>query len=262
MVFILFDSRCEMGKDLSIQHKLKEQLQAMENKRYKDLLDRYYQESAQTRLDARTEADSEFIGHCDELVKKAKEVIATGQKGYDTFAAALSDLAALCAILVKMNPLGQALGGLKDYVADKILEKKGVDIRPGAIWDNSVVTQRLKASREELVLPKLQYSIDFSNDKLRLDAEKVRRSDGKEISPELKETINDSMKKGLTVWLESKGYKLKAGTENEFVSAADGRALTEQMFNDLRGNDKEMDKFFSERFGLEMKHEPTPSPRP
>ena len=190
----------------------------------------------------------------DELLKKANELISSGQNGFDNWVAGMSQIVILGkklnAAMAASDPIGKLAGIVyESLLAGGYKVKDFIDAATTKAPDNT--------------LPELTGSIEFTDDN-QLDNNSIRenleRSDGKPVRPEQAVLV----KTAVIAWLKDvHKYEGHADHPDEFYKKQDDgtlKQLTKDHFNDLRDGDKGLNDYLSKRFGMEFKS--TPAPRP
>jgi hypothetical protein len=214
-------------------------------------------EMAQTRNVKREKGDQKFIAACKKLQEAGVKIIEEGQRGYDTWVAAMSSAVALGRLIVELNLGRQILVGLSKIEIPII---KARIPTPESVIDNKLAENSIPAVGKDCVLPELHYFVEFGSDnKLKFPdlMKNIRLSNGEPMTEKLQESLRESMKPGMIGWLDQQGYTVKPGTTDEFVSKADNTPLDQPTFNALRDNlSKDMDDYLTEQLGVKMGHVP------
>ncbi len=189
----------------------------------------------------------------DTFDKHIKERIATGQQGYDTWVAAMSSIVILCRIFINALDASDPLGSIFGWGAGK-----ASDIYHSLADGANVTEEEIKKN-----LPDLQHYVEFTDDdKLNIASlsKNMRRSDGRDFPPEVKEVFQVGMQTGMELWLGQHGYHLQANTRDVFVDEH-GTQLTKALFEELRNEPHYgLDEFLSGRFDMNFQRATGPRP--
>ncbi len=243
--------------------KIKDALIAAEKARLENernlAIQQYKEAAAYVRAAAQETGDKKFIDACEALIKKGETIIEEGQRGYDTWVAAMSAIVAIARLVADMNPGGHAVGAMMK----KVFETVGFRT-PKHYLDDKIAEGSVDKVAAVPPVPAMKYFPELTADgKLIVPSltKNLRRDDGHALTAGLDEkskasmerTIEKSMKDAIEAWLDTKGYKPDAA--GKFIST-DGRntPLDKATFDNFR--DRAMDQFVSKRFKLEMKQSP------
>ena len=242
-------------KDDQIKKAIEEQVEDDLLKKQTRLKDEAQQDRTLHRAAKSETKHAKSKAEWDTFSEHVKERIKSGQQGYDTWVAAMSSIVILCKLFVNAADASNPLGSLLSWGAGKTS-----DIYHRIADGAKVTDQEVRES-----LPDLLHYVQFTDDdKLNIASlsTNMRRTDGRDFPPQVKEVFEYSMKEGMKIWLGNNGYQLRAGTGDVFEDSH-GTQLTKDAFEALRDDpDAGLDEFLTGRFDMNFQRSTGPKPSP